>query len=42
LTLKLPGAPFPLVLTGPRGEPDGLFPNGFPGLVDPFPFGTIA
>lgn len=37
-----PGAPFPFVLIGPRGDPDGLLPYGVPGSVYPFPFGTIA
>lgn len=40
--MKLPGAPFPFVLIGPRGDPEGLFPKGVPGLVDPLPLGTIA
>ena len=37
-----PGAPFPFLFIGPKGEPEGLFPGGFPPFEGEFPLGTIA
>lgn len=31
----------PLFATGPKGEPEGLFPVGVPASVRPFPLGII-
>ena len=34
--------PVPLFPTGPKGDPSGLFPAGFPASVRPFPLGITA
>ncbi len=38
----LPGLTWFFSEIGPRGLPDGLFPNGVPAGVWPFPLGIIA